>query len=184
MRQLATSTVFAVLAFALLSLASAAEGQDVILRAQPQATGPAVTLGDIFENAGDVAGRAIAPAPKPGGFTTLSTRFLGAAASAAGLQWRAPDNVEAIVVTAAGAGVARVLPAAYAKPGDAAVIRRGDLVTLTYAAPGLQLSLKAKAMSDAAAGAAVRLVNPQSNKTIDAIAIGPGAATTGGAKPF
>jgi flagella basal body P-ring formation protein FlgA len=178
---------FAAAAIAALLFASTAHAQEVTLRPQLQTSGPAVTLGDVFENAGPVSGRAVAVAPAPGGRMTFSARFLTAAAAAAGLEWTAPQGMETIAVTRSGnappQALARTQPAAYTPPAPT-VIHRGDIVTLVYVAPGLQLTTRAKATSDAALGGPVKLVNLQSNKAVDAVATGPAAATASGSQSF
>jgi flagella basal body P-ring formation protein FlgA len=143
----------------------------VSLRGDIEVNGPAVTLGDFFANAGDAGARAVAPAPPPGKVAQFSPQFVEALARAAGLTWSAPPDLRAIEVRARGAapGGSRVSAAD-------AIIKRGDLVTITYAAPGINLSTRARAASDAREGQIVRLINPASNRTIDAIATGPGAA--------
>ncbi len=59
------------------------------------------------------------------------------------------------------------------------MISRGELVTLVLEAPGLQLSVRARAMEDAADGELARFVNLQSNRTIEALVDGPGRARVG-----
>ncbi len=59
------------------------------------------------------------------------------------------------------------------------VIKRGDVVQVSYEADGIKLVLQAQAMSDATIGQAVNVVNPASKKTIQAVAAGPGAAVVG-----
>jgi flagella basal body P-ring formation protein FlgA len=57
-----------------------------------------------------------------------------------------------------------------------AAIRRGEPVTLVYNAPGMALSMRTRALEDGAIGQSVRLLNTASNRTIDAVVTGPGAA--------
>jgi flagella basal body P-ring formation protein FlgA len=59
------------------------------------------------------------------------------------------------------------------------VIKRGDMVQVSYAADGITLVLQAKAMSDATTGETVNVVNPASRKIVQAVAFGPGAAVVG-----
>lgn len=59
------------------------------------------------------------------------------------------------------------------------VIKRGDMVQVSYEADGIKLVLQAKAMSDATVGGTVNVVNPASNKVVQAVAAGPGAAVVG-----
>jgi flagella basal body P-ring formation protein FlgA len=160
---------------ALLALTAPAHAAETSLRPRIEASGAAVTLGDVFENAGAVAGRAVATAPAPGGRTVLSARFLAAAAQAAGLDWTPPPGVDSVIVVRPGAAAVRAQPAAFAQAAPA--IKRGDIVTLVFVAPGVQLMTKAKAVTDAALGAPVRLINLSSNRTVEAIATGPDEAS-------
>ena len=59
------------------------------------------------------------------------------------------------------------------------VIKRGDMVQVSYEADGIKLVLQAKAMSDASTGDTVNVVNPASKKIVQAVASGPGAAVVG-----
>jgi flagellar basal body P-ring formation protein FlgA len=59
---------------------------------------------------------------------------------------------------------------------DTPAVRRGEPVTLMFEAGGLRLSVRGRAMSDAAVGSMVKVLNPQSNKTLDAIVESPGVA--------
>lgn len=59
------------------------------------------------------------------------------------------------------------------------VIARGEIVALTFEAPGLQLAVRARALEDAADGEIARFVNLQSNRTIEALVDGPGRARVG-----
>ena len=72
--------------------AAAAFADPVTLRARVEANGLAITLGDVFEGAGDVAGRAIAPSPpadclrssatRPGAETSSTRPFMEARSTA------------------------------------------------------------------------------------------------------
>jgi flagella basal body P-ring formation protein FlgA len=168
---------------ALFAAAAPAHGLEASLRPRIEASGPAVTLGDVFENAGPMAGRAVATAPAPGGRSTLSARFLAAAAQAAGLDWTPPAGVDSVTILRPSAAPgARAQPAAFSQA--APVIKRGDIVTLVFVAPGVQLMTKAKAVSDAALGAPVRLVNLASNRTVDAVATGPDEASASNTQTY
>lgn len=59
------------------------------------------------------------------------------------------------------------------------VIARGEIVALTFEAPGLQLAVRARALEDASDGELARFVNLQSNRTIEALVDGPGRARVG-----
>lgn len=59
------------------------------------------------------------------------------------------------------------------------VIARGDVVTVAFVADGMMLTVTGRAQRAAAAGEPVQLVNLQSGRTIDAVAVAPGRAVTG-----
>jgi flagella basal body P-ring formation protein FlgA len=59
------------------------------------------------------------------------------------------------------------------------MVERGELVTLIFEAPGIQLSVRARAMENAADGELARFVNLQSNRTVEALVDGPGRARVG-----
>jgi flagella basal body P-ring formation protein FlgA len=161
----------------LLFAATAAQAQTVTLRPRIEASGPAVTMGDVFEGApANVAARALAPAPPPGQVGSLSMPVVAAAAAAAGLDFTAPAGVSAVPVVRPG-GARATLPASGGGRtlADAAV-RRGETVTIIFEAPGVSLSMRARALEDGAVGQSVRLLNTSSNRAIDATVTGPGAA--------
>lgn len=154
-----------------------AAADPVTLRARVEASGRAVTLGDVFDGAGAVAGRAIAPAPPPGQISTLSIPMLAAASSAAGLDWTPPPGLTEVRVVRPG-GARATLPASSAggrSVSDAAV-RRGEMVSIVYLSAGLEISTRARALEDAGVGQSVRLANTTSDRTIDAIVTAPGMA--------
>jgi flagella basal body P-ring formation protein FlgA len=133
-------------------------------------------LGDVFDGAGAVSGRAIAPAPPPGQVATLSAPLLAAAASAAGLQWTPPYGLTNVQVVRPGGARATLPPSAGGRSLAEAAVRRGEPVTLVYQAPGMALTMRTRALEDAGVGDSVRLLNTASNRTIDAVVTGPGAA--------
>ncbi len=57
------------------------------------------------------------------------------------------------------------------------VIKKGDAVKLVFEQGMLRLTVNAKALSDAAKGETVRVMNLQSKRTMDAIAMAPGTAS-------
>lgn len=167
---------FFVFVLAMTALAGPACADPVTLRARIEASGPAITLGDVFDGAGALSARAIAPAPPPGQVGALTMPLLAAAASAAGLEFIPPEGVDSVRVVRPG-GMRATLPAASgARSVEAAAVRRGESVTLVFQAPGIALTTRARALEDGAVGQNVRLLNLSSNRTIDAIVTGPGAA--------
>ncbi len=157
-----------------LLIAAPALADTVQLRPRIEASGPAVTFGDVFTGAGAVASRAIAPAPSPGQSSALSAQFLVAAAESAGLDWTPPAGVTQVRVVRPGG--ARATIAAESGGGGETAVRRGETIELVYVAPGLQLTTRARALNNAGVGEPVRLVNLQSNRTVEAVVTGPGAA--------
>ena len=167
---------FSLIACLYLMFASVAFAETVTLRSRIEAAGPAVTMGDVFDGApADVARRAIAPSPPSGQVSTINISVLQAAASAAGLQFTPPAGVNAVQVVRPG-GLRATLPAAGGRTIADAAVRRGETVTLVYQAPGMSLTMRARALEDGAIGQPVRLMNTSSNRTIDAVVTGPGAA--------
>jgi len=59
------------------------------------------------------------------------------------------------------------------------VIHKDDAVQVAYSAGGIRLVLQGKAMSSAAVGESVDILNPSSKKTIQAVASGPDEAVVG-----
>jgi flagella basal body P-ring formation protein FlgA len=161
-----------------LSLGAASAFADTVtLRPRIEARGPAITMGDVFDGApATVAGRAIAPAPPAGQVASLSMPMLSAAASAAGLEFTPPPGVNAVQVVRPGGARATLPAAAGGRTLADAAVRRGETVTLIYQAPGLSLTMRTRALEDGAVGQSVRLLNTASNRTIDAVVTGPGAA--------
>ncbi|MEZ5956537.1 MAG: flagellar basal body P-ring formation chaperone FlgA [Hyphomonadaceae bacterium] len=157
--------------------ASLAHAQTVTLRPRIEANGSAVTMGDVFIGVpSEMAGRALSPAPQPGQVGSLQVSMLSAAASAAGLDFTAPPGVNAVQVIRPG-GARATLPATNGGRTIAdAAVRRGDFVNLVYEMPGMSLSMRARALEDGAVGQGIRLINTSSNRTIDAVVTGPGAA--------
>ncbi len=63
--------------------------------------------------------------------------------------------------------------------GAAQVIKQGDLVTVTYDADGVTLTLQGKAMGVAGVGDTLPVQNTQSKRIIQTLVIGPGQAVVG-----
>lgn len=59
------------------------------------------------------------------------------------------------------------------------VIKAGDLVTVTYEAVGISLSLQAKAITPGGVGGTISIQNPTSQKIVQAVVVGPGQALVG-----
>lgn len=91
----------------------------------------------------------------------------------------APSDPDAVV----GLAAKRALRAGAAVAGRdvaaLAVVKAGDIVTLTYDAQGITLALQAKALSGGAVGEAINVQNTSSKKIIQAVVTGPGHAVVG-----
>ncbi len=55
-------------------------------------------------------------------------------------------------------------------------IKKGELVTVTFSLPGIQLTTQGQALNNAGKGDTVSILNPSSRRTIEARVTGPGAA--------
>jgi len=201
-------------------------------------SGPRVTLGDLFSDAGDAAGVVVARI-QPGQMVVLDATQVQIIARSNGVDWGNPANLRRISVQSsapapeaarehkvarapqvltylhslnagdvvhaedltwshdavAGADAPRspeaVIGMAARRPlreGDAVslrdistpmVIRKDDVIAVTFSQDGLSLTLQAKALADAAAGQPVAVINPASKKIIQAVAAGPGQALVG-----
>jgi flagella basal body P-ring formation protein FlgA len=59
------------------------------------------------------------------------------------------------------------------------LIKKDEIISVTYDVGGVTLTLQGKALGDASAGDTVQVLNTQSKKTIEAVATGPGEAVAG-----
>lgn len=175
----------------LLAAAAPALADPVTLRASPQDTDGRVTLGDIFDGAGQAAG--VLVAERVGPSVVLPAHRIQAVARAAGLDWTNPQGLRRIVVrrapeaavpdaggapaAAVGALVATPTPVR-AIPG-AAVIQRGDSVQVVYELDGVRLTITGRAQRNAAVGQPLPVLNLQSGRVIEAVAAAPGRALAG-----
>ncbi|MFC3077131.1 flagellar basal body P-ring formation chaperone FlgA [Phenylobacterium terrae] len=233
-----------VLAGALAGLASvvwvswACAGVPVVLKAQTVDDDGVVTLGDLFEGAGEAAN--VPVAAKPGRSVMLHAAAVQSLARRSGLDWPNAQGLRLIAVRSGETGAAaapaatavrgnvevltyaRSLAAgeivgpedlvwakAAAAPADAPsdaerviglaakrplragaavsardvsapqVIKKGDMVLVTYADGQISLTLQAKAVGAAAAGESFNVQNPSSGKVLQAVATGPGEAVVG-----
>jgi len=59
------------------------------------------------------------------------------------------------------------------------LVQRNDAVTLTYAMPGIVLTIRGKALDGGAEGDTISVLNEQSKRTLQAVVTGPGRAVIG-----
>lgn len=100
-------------------------------------------------------------------------------AKAAAAPGDAPSDADAVI----GQAAKRPLRAgAIVQAHDVAaavVIKSGDLVTVTYDADGVSLSMQGKAMGSAGVGEMLAVQNPVSKKIVQTVVAGPGQAVVG-----
>lgn len=167
----------------------------VTLKANPVDTDGRVTLGDIFDGATGAAAEVVV-GHRAGPAIVFEAGALQTQALRAGLRWDNATGLSRVVVRAAPADpaaapraevagvqtpVARpgaVRPGAAPSPAPRA-IARNDMVQVAFEAGGVKLTVTGRALRNAAVGEPVSVLNLQSGRTIDAVAIGPGRAVTG-----
>lgn len=54
------------------------------------------------------------------------------------------------------------------------IVAKGDIVTMAFEVPGISLSTRGKSLDDGALGARVRVINTQTNRTVEASVSAPG----------
>lgn len=180
-------------AIAALLLAAPALAGPVTLKANPVDDDGRVTLGDLFDGAGDAAN--VVVGRRAGPSIVFEAGQLQSLARQSGLHWANPAGLRRVVVRSAAtapspaaalAAAAPVAPApARAAPARNAyadrVISRNDMVEVAYEAGGVRLTISGRAEGNAAVGQRLAVRNLQSGRTIDTVAVGPGQAAAGSA---
>lgn len=179
-----------ILSLAALAAASPALAGPVALKANPVDDDGQVTLGDIFDGATGAAAEVVV-GTRAGPSLIFDAGALQAQALRAGLRWENPAGLSRVVVragsadvdAAAAAPVSTSSPTAPAPRQRAAVaeraIARNDMVQVAFVSGGVKLTITGRALRNAAVGEAVPVLNLQSGRTIDAVAVAPGRAVTG-----
>lgn len=180
---------------AALMLAGTAVAGPVTLKANPVDSDGRVTLGDLFDGAG--AASDVVVGTRAGPSIVFEAGQLQSLARQSGLDWANPSGLRRVVVRNAAAAPAPAGPApvsaaaanappvvaARPQPARAAlaerVIARNDMVEVAYEVGGVRLTITGRAEGNAAVGQRLAVRNLQSNRTIDAVAIGPGLALAG-----
>jgi flagellar basal body P-ring formation protein FlgA len=83
---------------------------------------------------------------------------------------------DALIGKSAKRALAANTPLRAADVMETPAVKRGEMVTLLFEAGGLRLSVRGRAMADAPVGAIIKVLNPQSNKTLDAMVESQGVA--------
>lgn len=183
-------------AAAALMLAGAAVAGPVTLKANPVDSDGRVTLGDLFDGAG--AASDVVVGTRAGPSIVFEAGQLQSLARQSGLDWANPSGLRRVVVrnatvapaaapaapvSVAAANAAAPVVAARPQPVRAGlaerVIARNDMVEVAYEVGGVRLTITGRAEGNAAVGQRLAVRNLQSNRTIDAVAIGPGLALAG-----
>ena len=179
------------IAVAALLIATPALAAPVTLKANPVDTDGQVTLGDIFDGAG--ASSSVVVARRSGPSVVMEAGQLQSLARQSGLEWDNPRGLRRVVIRnaslspsaatpAAIPGTTAPAPAVYAAPQRPVhaerVIARNDIVQVVYVVGTVRLAISGRATANAA-GEPVSILNLESGRTIDALAIGPGQAIAG-----
>jgi flagellar basal body P-ring formation protein FlgA len=90
-----------------------------------------------------------------------------------------PDDAEMVIGQAAKRPLRAGAVVLSRDVGAALVIKAGDIVTVTYEADGITLSLEGKAMGTAGVGDTLAVQNTLSKKVVQTVVTGPGQAVVG-----
>ena len=185
--RLITGTV--TLALTLMIAAPALAGP-VTLKASPVDADGQVTFGDIFDGAGSAS--SVIVAYRSGPSVVMEAGQLQSLARQSGLDWDNPRGLRRVVIR--NAAMAPSAPAPVTGPSDNSftrtaaptyaarserVISRNDIVQVVYIVGAVKLPISGRATANAAAGEPVSVLNLQSGRTIDALAVSPGQAIAG-----
>jgi len=91
----------------------------------------------------------------------------------------APRDPDAVIGMAVRRPLREGVPVSLRDVSAPTVIKKDDVISVTYAMNGMSLTLQAKALTDAASGQSVSVMNPASHKIIQAVATAPGQAVVG-----
>jgi flagella basal body P-ring formation protein FlgA len=95
-----------------------------------------------------------------------------------------PRDAEQVIGLSAKRALRAGAPVASRDLASPQVIARNDIVEVAFVAGGVRLTVTGRATRNASIGEPVSVLNTTSNRTIDAIATGPGKAVTGPAADF
>lgn len=131
---------------ALWVLFSISQAQAAVLRPSISVSGDVVTLGDLFDDAGEASDVAIATAPRPGVPTAISVSRISQVARRNGIAWRNTQSLTRVVVSRAGVPVGpelaqSALAHAIAEQ-EPAIAAKGDIeVIITSGADTLMVTI-------------------------------------------
>ena len=180
------------IAVASLLVATPALAGPVTLKSNPVDTDGQVTFGDIFDGAG--AASSVVVARRSGPSVVMEAGQLQSMARQSGLEWDNPRGLRRVVIRSAALSPSAVTPSVAAgnpapvparpvalQPSQRAerVISRNDIVQVIYIVGGVRLTISGRATANAAAGEPVSILNLDSGRTIDALAVSPGQAIAG-----
>jgi flagella basal body P-ring formation protein FlgA len=97
----------AVLGASAPAAAAPRDGTNALLRAHVLVDGPMVTLGDLFDNAGERANAQVMRAPPPGTHVTVDTDWLAHVALVNNLSWKPRDLFDEAVIERTGLTIGR-----------------------------------------------------------------------------
>lgn len=155
------------LAVAMMAL-MVSHAEAATLHSQALVSGPNLTVGDLFTDAGEHAAYALAPAPAPGKTMILRTADLQRVAGTFGIDWRPETGLEQVVVKSAREAVDRAaLSAALAvAAGNARVeLQLPDHLENLYVPAGQSAALTVESLDvdDARQSFTARLALPEAD---------------------
>lgn len=100
-------------------------------------------------------------------------------AKAAAAPLDAPHDPDAVIGMAARRPLRQGAPVAAHDVAAPIVVKAGEMISVTYDAEGISLSLQGKALAAAGVGETLNVENPASKKIIQAVVTGPGQAAVG-----
>jgi flagella basal body P-ring formation protein FlgA len=150
-----------------------------------------ITLGDVFDNAGQASG--VLLGYRKGATAILDAAIVQSIAARNGVYW---DNARGLrrIIVAAGpettSGNTQQLatidddtqPSSNWTPqmtSAQVAVKRSEMVAVTWTQNGLSLTLSGVAQKDGAVGDVIQVQNTASKKMIDAVVTGPGRAVSG-----
>ncbi|MFT4076277.1 MAG: flagellar basal body P-ring formation chaperone FlgA [Asticcacaulis sp.] len=149
-----------------------------------------ITLGDVFDNAGQAAN--VLLGYRKGATAILDAAIVQTIAARNGLYWDNARGLRRIIVAAGpetASGSAQQLatiddgqaPSGWTPQMTSGpmAVKRSEMVAVTWTQNGLSLTLSAIAQKDGAIGDVIQVQNTASKKIIDAVITGPGRAVSG-----